>query len=80
MSAEVPRNTLGEHAEALLSDVLDKREQAIINSVWSLVRSGKTLDPQFALQQWLALSELRTLRSTLVNRSKLENSRIAAQG
>lgn len=75
--AEPPRNTLGAHAEALIADVLDKREQAIINSVWGKVRSGETLDPQFAIQQWLALAEARTLRATLLSRSRQETARVS---
>ncbi len=79
MTAEAPPNVLGAHTEALIADVLDKREEGIINSVWSILQSGKTLDPQFAIQQWIALAEARTLRRRLVARTTQENSRIAAQ-
>jgi len=79
MSVEAPRNLLGAHAEALIADVLDKCEEAIINGVWAQVRSGKVLEPQFAIQQWIALAEARTLRATLINRAKQETARAAAQ-
>lgn len=78
--AEVPNNALGEHVERLIADVLDKRENAIINTVSHILASGKPLEPQVAIQKWIELFEARKLRSTLVQRSKLENSRIAAQG
>lgn len=78
--SELPRNALGEHAEALISDVLDQREKAIINTVLFTLSSGKALEPQVAIQKWIELCEARKLRTTLLNRSKVENSRIAAQG
>jgi hypothetical protein len=78
--AEVPRNVLGEHAEALIADVLDQREKAIVNIVLFTLSSGKPLEPQVAIQKWLELAEARKLRTALVNRSKQENLRVAAQG
>lgn len=77
--AEVPYNLLGEHVERLIADVLDKRESAIINSVWATLSSGKVLEPQVAIQKWVELCEARTLRRTLVQRSTLENARVAAK-
>jgi hypothetical protein len=77
--AETPHNLLGSRAEEMIGDVLNKREESIINSVCASLISGKTLDAQFAIQQWLAIAEARTLRRSLVNRTKQENSRIASQ-
>ncbi|HEX5419254.1 MAG TPA: hypothetical protein VFY39_04575 [Gammaproteobacteria bacterium] len=72
---EPVRNQLGEHAEALIADVLDKREKAVVNAVLARLNSGEALDPQFAVQQWLALAEQRRLRTALINRSRVENAR-----
>lgn len=71
------RPQLGEHAEALIADVLDRREQTIINGVIAKLASG-TLDPQLAVQSWMAVAEMRSLRRSLINRAALENARRAS--
>lgn len=76
--AEIPRNALGQHAEALIADVLDKREQAIIASVMASLTEGK-LDPQSAMQKWIELIEARRLRQALLRRSRIENARTGGQ-
>lgn len=75
--SELPRNALGQHAEALIADVLDKREEAIITSVQGALAAGK-LTADLALQKWIELVEARKLRSALIRRSQLENVRIGA--
>jgi hypothetical protein len=74
VTAEI-RPQLGVHAEALIADSLDKRENAIINSVCAKIPSG--LDPQWAISQWLAINEIRSLRRSLVKRTEIENARHA---
>lgn len=74
MAVEPLRPQLGAHAEALIADVLDKRESAIINGVLSKLPN---VEPQDALAAWLALGESRKLRSTLIKRAQVENSRQA---
>lgn len=69
------RNALGEHAEALIADVLDAAEEAIIVSVMAKLRANEPIDAQFAIQKWLAIFEQRELRRRLVRRSQLEKSR-----
>lgn len=75
--SEAPRNQLGAHAEALIADVLDKREQALIASVLAQLATG-VLEPQLAVQKWIELAEGRRLRQTLIRRSKVETARIGA--
>lgn len=72
MSVEALRPQLGAHAEALIADVLDKRENAIINGVLSKLPN---VEPQDALAAWIALSESRKLRHTLIKRALVENAR-----
>jgi hypothetical protein len=70
------RPQLGAHAEALIADVLDKREEAIILGVITKLSSGP-LDPQLALQAWIAIAEARSVRRQLIKRAELENARHA---
>ena len=72
---EVPRNTLGGHTEALIADVLDAREQSVIKATLVKLGSG-TLDPTYAVQQWIVIAEGRKLRSSLLKRSQVEAARI----
>lgn len=72
---EALRPQLGAHAEALIADVLDKREDAIINSVRAKLPN---LDPQLALAAWIQLDEARKLRKSLISRAELEIARRAA--
>jgi len=51
-------------------DVLDKEERRIINLVMAQLNAGETLDPQFAIQQWLALHSVRAFRRTLEQRER----------
>jgi hypothetical protein len=75
MASEPLRPQLGAHAEALIADVLDNREEAIINGVRAKLPN---LDPQLALVAWVQLDEARKLRKSLITRAELENSRRAA--
>lgn len=77
MITEPLRPQLGAHAEALIADVLDKREDTIINSVVSKLAGGHVLEPQFAISQWIALAEARKLRNSLIKRSEIESARLA---
>lgn len=52
------------------SDILDKEERRITNSVMTKLNGGETLDPQFAVQQWLALHSVRAFRRTLEQRER----------
>lgn len=72
---EALRPQLGAHAEALIADVLDKREDAIINAVRAKLPN---LDPQLALAAWIQLDEARKLRKSLISRAELEIARRAA--
>ena len=76
MSTESPRPQLGAHAEALIADVLDRREQAIIAGVISQLPK---LDPQAALAAWITLAEARKLRNSLIKRSELAAAQHRAQ-
>lgn len=78
MAGEVPRNTLGAYTEALIADVLTAREESLVKATIATMAVGM-LDPAYAVQQWVAIAEVRKLRATLLNRSKVENARIAAQ-
>ena len=78
MVGEAPRNTLGAYTEALIADVLTAREESLVKATIATMATG-TLEPAYAVQQWVAISEVRKLRATLLNRSKVENSRIANQ-
>lgn len=79
MKEEPLRPQLGEHAEALIGDVLDKREQSIIHDVLDRLAQPEPLDPQYAVQQWQAVAEARRLRSTLLARSRRERARLHSQ-
>ena len=78
MAGEAPRNTLGAYTEALIADVLTAREESLVKATIATMVTG-TLEPAYAVQQWVAISEVRKLRATLLNRSKIENARIADQ-
>lgn len=77
--SEAPRNLLGAHTEALIADVLDTREEGIIKVMTAKLQSGEVLEPQFAIQQWIAIAEARMLRTRLVQRTNQENARVRAQ-
>jgi len=51
-------------------DILDREEKRIINQVMAKLNAGETLDPQFAIQQWLALHSARAFRRTLEQRER----------
>lgn len=69
------RPQLGTYAEALIADVLEKREEAIINAARLKLPA---LDPQLALTFWVQLDEARKLRSLLIKRAETEIARRAA--
>ena len=73
--AEPLRPQLGEHAEALIADALDHREETIINSTIAKLATG--LDPQAALNAWYSIAAARQLRATLIRQAKLEKTRTA---
>lgn len=51
-------------------DVLDRQERQISNAVMSKLSAGETLDPQFAVQQWLALHAIHRFRRALLQRER----------
>lgn len=62
------REARGRRAEGALhlaSEVLDKREAEIIVGVMKTLNRGDPISPDRAVQQWLALSEVRGLRKAL---------------
>lgn len=70
--SEPLRPQLGEHAERLIADVLDKREEAIINGIRMKL---PTVTPQDALTAWVQLDEARKLRASLIKRADIEKAR-----
>lgn len=78
MSAAEPlRPQLGAHAEALIADVLQKREDALMAGALAKLPA---LDPALALNVLIAVNEIRVLRRTLIKRSEIESSRRATIG
>lgn len=67
------RNNLGAYTEALIADILDKREEMIINTAMTALRGGRSIDPMMAVQLWISLSEARLLRASLIGRTVQEN-------
>ena len=62
------REAQGRRADAALqlaSDVLDKRESEIILGVMRSLSKRDPISPDKAVQQWIALSEVRSLREKL---------------
>lgn len=57
------------HDEALLVEALQKREDAIVNGVLAKITSG-ALDPQFAVQAWLQVAEVRNFRRVILKRDQ----------
>lgn len=55
---------LASRALELVGTQLEKREQQIIGEVTTKLTEGP-VDPQYAVQQWLAVSEIRRLRRAL---------------
>lgn len=53
-----------------VEDILDAEERRIINQVMAKLNKGEALDPQFAVQQWLALHSSRSFRRTLEQRER----------
>lgn len=53
-----------------VEDILDREETRIVNQVMVKLNAGETLDPQFAVQQWLALHSSRAFRRTLAQRER----------
>lgn len=51
-------------------DLLSKQEELAINSVMQKLNSGEPLDPQFAVQQWLALHAVRKFARALRQKEK----------
>ena len=62
--AREARGRRAEGALQLASEVLDKRETEIIDGVLKTLKNGP-ISPDNAVQQWLALSEVRRLRKGL---------------
>lgn len=77
--ADVPRNLLGQHSAELIADALRSREEAVIKAVCAQLSIGNILDPQQAVQSWISIAEGRKLKATLLQRSRVETARIAAQ-
>lgn len=53
-----------------VEDIVDAAEKRIINQVMARLNAGETIDPQFAVQQWLALHASRSFRRTLQQRER----------
>lgn len=79
MSTEVPRNLLGQHSAELIADALKAREETIIKTTCGQLAAGGILDPQQAVQAWISVAEARKLKAALLQRSRVETARIAAQ-
>jgi len=58
-------------AKALEIHVQD-RERAIINEVQRKLSTDGSLDPQFAVQKWVAIAELRKLQTHLNHAAQTE--------
>ena len=72
------RPQLGEHAEALISDTLDRQEATIIKRVMGELAKGP-LDPQLAVHAWLEVASIRKLRASLVRQAQVELKRLTSQ-
>ena len=70
------RSSLGEHAEALIADRLQTREEGIIKAMVARLANGP-LDPTYAVQQWVALAEGRKLRASLIQQTKTHRQQYA---
>lgn len=77
--ADVPRNLLGQHSAELIADALKSREETIIKSVCAQLSTNGILDPRQAVQAWISIAEARKLKTTLLQRSRVETARVAAQ-
>lgn len=51
-------------------ELLQSQEDQIVDQVMRHLNAGETLDPQFAIQQWLALYSVRRFRRTLTHREQ----------
>lgn len=58
--------------------ILDAQEHKIIQQVMAKLNSGETLDPQFAIQQWLELYSVQRFRRVLSQRER-QSTRAGAE-
>lgn len=66
----IQRGHLAARVHAEVEDILDAEERRVIQGVMVKLNAGETLDPQFAVQQWLALHSSRSFRRTLLQRER----------
>lgn len=66
----IQRGQLAGRVREEVEGILDAEEKRIINQVMVQLNAGETLDPQFAVQQWLALHSSRSFRRTLQQRER----------
>lgn len=69
------RGQLAERIKQEVDGLLGKQEEVAINAVMSRLRAGETLDPQFAIQQWLAIYSVRMFKNTI---EKMEREKYSA--
>lgn len=56
---------------------LDDRREAVINAVTARLAKGETLDPQFAVQKWIELHAIQSLKRSL--RQKIRSGKGASE-
>lgn len=61
-------------------DVLNHQEKLVVDAVMKELSSGNTLDPQFAVQQWLALFSIRRFRRALEQKERQARSAAGKMG
>jgi hypothetical protein len=51
-------------------EVLNRQEEQVIASVMAKLTAGETLEPQYAVQQWLALHAIHRFRRALLKKEQ----------
>lgn len=62
---EMQRGHMATRIRTETDDILDRQEEQIIQSIMGVLGRNETLDPQFAVQQWLALHSIHRFRRQL---------------
>lgn len=68
------RGQLAERIRAETDELLGNQEDQAINAVMARLRAGETLDPQFAIQQWLAIYSVRMFKNTIEKMEREKHS------
>ena len=68
---------LAAKCQELMSETLRDREHSIISTVCRAIASNETLDPTYAVQQWLALNEIRQLKRSLETSERMHAREMA---